>query len=173
MSGPVEYRDGPNMHIEADLPTFNTVEPKAVEWLWPGRIALGKLTLMVGDPGLGKSLIGLALLTHVSRGAPWPVDHSPCQLGRAVLISAEDDVNDTIRPRLDAASADVSRIAFVDEIDDIDVGISAPKAVNSFSDRDPGKDATRPRTKPRTALSAFFFIIPALEPKAAPIEAVN
>ncbi len=72
MSGPVEYRDGPNMHIEADLPTFDTVEPKAVEWLWPGRIALGKLTLMVGDPGLGKSLIGLALLTHVSRGAPWP-----------------------------------------------------------------------------------------------------
>ncbi len=93
MSAPVEHLPGPNIVTERDLPTFDTVEPKAVEWLWPGRIALGKLTLIVGDPGLGKSLIGLALLTHVSKGAPWPVDKSPCELGRAVLISAEDDVN--------------------------------------------------------------------------------
>ena len=87
------------------------VRPEAVRWLWPGRIALGKVTLIVGDPGLGKSFLSLDLTARVTLGSEWPDDpisHAP--LGGAVLLNAEDDLADTVRPRLDAAGADVSRV---------------------------------------------------------------
>ena len=87
------------------------VQPEPVRWLWPGRIALGKLTLIAGDPGLGKSLVTLDMAARVSRGTPWPdAQDTPNTAGGVVLLSAEDGLADTIRPRLDAAGADVSRI---------------------------------------------------------------
>jgi hypothetical protein len=45
---------------------------RPVRWLWPGRIPIGKVTLLVGDPGLGKSLVALDVAARVSRGAAWP-----------------------------------------------------------------------------------------------------
>ncbi len=87
------------------------VQPESVRWLWLGRFALGKLTLLAGDPGLGKSLLTLDMAARISRGTPWPdaLDVTN-DVGGVVLLSAEDDVADTIRPRLDAAGADVARI---------------------------------------------------------------
>ncbi|MDR3416168.1 MAG: AAA family ATPase [Nevskia sp.] len=81
------------------------VSPAAVRWLWPGRIAIGKLTLIAGDPGLGKSLLTIDLAARVTRGRPWPADGSACPRGEALLLSNEDAAGDTIRPRLDAAGA--------------------------------------------------------------------
>lgn len=93
------------------LVRLEDVNPEQIQWLWPGRIPLGKLTLLAGDPGLGKSLLSLDVAARVTRGAPWPDERefqSPA--GGVVLLSAEDDVADTIRPRLDAAGADVTKI---------------------------------------------------------------
>lgn len=93
------------------------VQPERVRWLWPHRIALGKLALIAGDPGLGKSLITLDAAARVSRGTPWPdAQHTPNPAGGVVLLSAEDDVADTIRPRLDAAGADVTRIVVLEAV---------------------------------------------------------
>ncbi len=86
------------------------VEARSVRWLWPGRFALGKVSIIAGDPGLGKSQFTIRLAAHVSRGRPWPVDETECPLGSVLLVSAEDDVADTIRPRLEAADADLSRV---------------------------------------------------------------
>jgi RecA-family ATPase len=86
------------------------IKPRPIEWLWPGRIACGKVTLLAGDPGLGKSMLTVALASHVSNGSPWPVDASPCRRGGVIMLSAEDDPEDTIRPRLDAAGADINRV---------------------------------------------------------------
>ncbi len=86
------------------------VQPEPVRWLWPGRIPLGKLTLLVGDPGLGKSLVSLDLAARVSKGQLWPDGAQAIEASGVVLLSAEDDPADTIRPRLDAAGADVERI---------------------------------------------------------------
>lgn len=87
------------------------VQSRPVEWLWSGRIALGKVTLIAGDPGLGKSFVTLDLAARVSRGMPWPdAPTLSAPLGGVVLLSADDDLEDTIRPRLDAAGADVQRI---------------------------------------------------------------
>lgn len=93
------------------------IPAETLAWLWPGRIPLGKLTILSGDPGLGKSLVTLAITTAVSRGAPWPCGEGIAQVADAVLVSAEDDPADTIRPRLEAAGADLSRIHVLDAVE--------------------------------------------------------
>lgn len=95
------------------------VEPQPIRWLWPGRIAIGKLTLLAGDPGLGKSMISLSMAATITRGGRWP-DRGSAPLGDVVLLSAEDDVADTIRPRLDAAGADPVRVHVLTMIRDVD-----------------------------------------------------
>lgn len=102
-----------------DVIRLDKVEPSVVRWLWESRIALGKLTLIAGDPGLGKSFLTLDLCARVSTGAAFPgeryADGRPMDRlpGVAILLSAEDDPADTIRPRLEAAGADLRRVALV------------------------------------------------------------
>jgi archaellum biogenesis ATPase FlaH len=86
-----------------------------MRWLWAGRIPLGKLTLLIGDPGLGKSLLTVDVVSHVTRATSFP-DGAPCESGSAILLSAEDDAADTIRPRLDAAGAEVSRVHILEAV---------------------------------------------------------
>ncbi len=100
---------------------LSDVAPELVVWLWPGRIALGKLTLIAGDPGLGKSFLTLDLAARVSRGLAWPdAPGVPTTPGGVVLLNAEDGVADTIRPRLDAAGADVSRIYVLQAVNSVE-----------------------------------------------------
>lgn len=93
-----------------------SVNPEPVRWFWPGRIARGKLTLIAGDPGLGKSMLTANLAAHCSTGAAFP-DGGACPLGDVLFASAEDDPADTIRPRLDAAKADPTRVHIVSGIE--------------------------------------------------------
>lgn len=93
------------------------VTPQPLRWLWPGRIPRGKLTLIVGDPGTGKSLMVADMAARVSTGKSWP-DAPEWQptAGDVLLVSLEDDPADTIRPRLDAAGADLARIRAMAEV---------------------------------------------------------
>jgi hypothetical protein len=103
--------DESQVSIRADIGILLCdVRPERVTWLWDGRIPLGKLTILDGDPGLGKSTLSLAIAANVSRGLPLPGSTEPSRPAGVVLLSAEDDLADTIRPRLDAAGADVTRI---------------------------------------------------------------
>ncbi len=86
------------------------VEPVKLQWLWPGKIPAGKLTLLVGDPGLGKSVLSLDLAARVSTGAPWPHAAGGSHTGDVIILSAEDDPANTIVPRLMAVGADLSNI---------------------------------------------------------------
>ncbi|HZY88988.1 MAG TPA: AAA family ATPase [Gemmataceae bacterium] len=87
---------------------------RPVELLWPGRLALGKLALLEGDPGLGKSLLTLDLCARLSTGKPMP-DGSPGPgVCTAIVFNSEDDVQDTIRPRLQALGADLGRLLVFD-----------------------------------------------------------
>jgi len=97
--------------LRVDAVCLADVEPEPVRWLWPGRFALGKLSLIAGQPGLGKSFLTLDMAARVSRGDGWPCDSdAKTEPGGVVLLSAEDDINDTIVPRLIAAGADRSYI---------------------------------------------------------------
>ncbi len=85
------------------------VEPREIKWLWPGRVPMGRITLLVGRPGAGKSFLTTDMAARITTGTPWP-DGSDCPAGSVILISAEDDPGDTIRPRLDAHYADVRKV---------------------------------------------------------------
>lgn len=99
---------------------MSDVQPESINWLWAERIAIGKLTLISGDPGLGKSLLTATMAATVSTGGAWPLSNIPSQIGSVVLLSAEDGPADTIRPRLDAAGADCERIYVLQAIRDVD-----------------------------------------------------
>ncbi len=103
---------------------LSEVEPERVEWLWPGRLPLGKIAVLDGDPGLGKSTLLSELAARISCGEPLPGDDAAPAKPRGVLLfSAEDDLFDTIRPRIDAAGGDPRRIAaFVAVPDGTDTG---------------------------------------------------
>ena len=104
------------------------VQAEPVKWFWPSRIALGKLTLIAGDPGLGKSFITLDMAARTSRGTPWPdCPEKGNVAGGVVLLSAEDDLADTIRPRLDAAGADVRRIVALQAVRRVDIATKAER----------------------------------------------
>jgi hypothetical protein len=120
----------------SELVCLRDVEPKPVAWLWPGRIPLGKLTLLVGDPGLGKSLVSLDLAARVTTGTPWPDAPGQRQdAGDVLILSAEDDLADTIRPRLDAAGADPARVVALQAVkDETDDGGICKRAFNLTRD---------------------------------------
>ena len=85
------------------------VKAEPVRWLWPGYLPLGKLVILDGDPGLGKSVLSLDLAARVTTGRAMP-DGQDGTSGGVVILSAEDAPGDTIRPRLDAAGADPTRV---------------------------------------------------------------
>lgn len=127
---------------------MDQIESKKVEWLWPDRIPKGKITILDGDPGLGKSVITADLAARVTQGYPFPPREKPwygapedeerngqgvlrpgdvatwrcgdLEEGKGVILfSAEDDLGDTIRPRLEAAGADLTKVtAFTMKADD-------------------------------------------------------
>jgi hypothetical protein len=90
------------------------IQARPIRWLWQGRFARGKVSLLAGNPGLGKSQLAASMASIVSTGGPWPVDRTSCEQGAVVILSAEDDAEDTIKPRLEAAGADLSRVYILD-----------------------------------------------------------
>lgn len=108
-----EPTDGPVLVNLADVKT------EAVSWLWPGRLPLGKLSLVIGDPDKGKTNVLLDVLARVTTGRPWP-DGSLAPCGNVVLLTAEDGLADTIKPRLVAMGGDPARVHVLTGIGDAD-----------------------------------------------------
>lgn len=107
----------------ARLVRASEVTPRKADWLWQGRIPFGMVTLVDGDPGLGKSTLTLDLVARVTRGdvmpdgGPWVNGGNPCN---AIVLMLEDALDVTIRPRLDAAKADPERVFVMTGVRDND-----------------------------------------------------
>lgn len=106
----------PTATAHRGLVTLADVVAEQVAWLWPGRLPLGKLVVLDGDPSVGKSTLTLDLAARVSTGSEWPDGAAGCAPAGVLLLSAEDGLADTIRPRLDAAGADPSRVHALTEV---------------------------------------------------------
>ena len=89
------------------------VKMKAVEWIWPGRFGFGKLGILAGLPDEGKGQILSFIAAALTNGSPWPCNEGIAPKGKVLLLTAEDDLADTVVPRLAAAGADLSRIEIV------------------------------------------------------------
>jgi RecA-family ATPase len=112
-----KLRDVATTHIQAAKRTasgvlLSEVETEQVSWLWRGWLALGKLSVVDGDPGLGKSATVLDIAARVSTGREFPDgNRNEIGPGGVMVLSAEDALSDTIKPRLEAARANLERIA--------------------------------------------------------------
>ncbi len=104
-----------------------------IRWLWPERFARGKVSLIGGHPGLGKSQLTCHMAAVVTTGGAWP-DGARCDAaGDVVFLSAEDDAADTIKPRLMAAGADCERVHLLDAVRD-DTASGGARAFNLKTD---------------------------------------
>ena len=101
---------------QAPLTILSKVESQQVDWLWQRRIPLGKITILDGDPGMGKSLLSIFIAACVSTGQPMP-DGAPGKQGKVILIAPEDAAEDTIKPRVEAAEGDPSQVLMIDNMD--------------------------------------------------------
>ncbi len=98
------------------LTRFVDIEERKLEWLWPGRIPIGKLTVIAGEPGLGKSLVTIAIASAITKQTRWPDCSENAPRGSVILLSAEDDDADTVKPRLLAAGADPRKVFSFDSV---------------------------------------------------------
>jgi putative DNA primase/helicase len=89
------------------------IEPKRIDFLWPGRIARGKHTAIAGEPGDGKSQLSIYVAATISRGGEWPCGEGRAPVGNVIILNAEDGAEDTVVPRLIAAGADLKRVHIV------------------------------------------------------------
>ena len=97
------------------LTLYSDVTAVPVNWLWQPYIAIGKITLLQGDPGCGKSSMMMNLIAELSKGGLTPDGRALGAPQRILYQCSEDGAKDTIKPRLLAAEADCSKIAFIDE----------------------------------------------------------
>ena len=105
----VQAEPGPADLSGAQVVRLSDVEPERVTWLWDGYLPLGKLVTLDGDPGVGKSTVTIDIGARVSTGSPMPDGTVPVK-GAVLILSAEDGLADTIRPRLDAAGANSGQV---------------------------------------------------------------
>lgn len=106
------------------------ITPEPIRWLWDGWLARGKLAIMAGAPGTGKTTLAMAFAAAVTTGGSWP-DGSRAKRGNVLIWSGEDDPRDTLVPRLYAAGADVQKVYFVGDT------VPADSDTRSF---DPARD---------------------------------
>ncbi len=97
---------------------YSEIQQRAIEWLWYPYIPRGKLTVLQGDPGGGKSTFAIQLAGKLSTGKPLPGESKPCPPINVIYQCAEDNLSDTVKPRLLAAQADCNRLIHIQDTDD-------------------------------------------------------
>jgi putative DNA primase/helicase len=112
---PAPAGDGEGVRVV--LTRASAIKPEPIRWLWNGWLARGKLHMLAGAPGTGKTTIALAFAATVSRGGPWP-DGTYAKPADVIIWSGEDDPADGIIPRLTASGADLDRINIVSATSD-------------------------------------------------------
>ena len=103
------------MKNELRLISMSEIQTEKVRWLWYPYIPLGKLTIVQGDPGEGKTSFVLAVIAALTRGDPLPECEAAEEPINVIYQTAEDGLADTIKPRLEMSGADCSRVLVIDE----------------------------------------------------------
>ena len=104
------FAAGPIIRRVSDVPA------ERIEWQWKSRIAVGKLSIIAGDPGLGKSQLTTFLAGKVTTGGQWPNDEGHATPGSVIILTCEDGIGDTVRPRLEAAGANLEKVNVIDGV---------------------------------------------------------
>ena len=103
----------PPKGVQLEFQTFAEIEPATQQWVFDKVIPQGKLTVLMGESGVGKSLTALEIAAKVSRGLTGPHDDQPQKPGSVILFAPEDSPSENIRPRLVASQADLSKVILI------------------------------------------------------------
>lgn len=106
---------GGNMGKDKLVEFYSTIQSKAVEWLWYPYIPYGKITIIQGDPGDGKTTVALYLTSILSNGGEIPITKTLTPSQIVIYQNAEDGVADTIKPRLERFGANCERVCYLRE----------------------------------------------------------
>ena len=101
-----------------DVVCMADVKPTSIEWLWPNWVAIGKVSVLAGEGGRGKSTILCDLAARTTASDRWPDGAAASPAGGVIILAAEDDVGDTLAPRLLAAGADMARVFVIRSVRD-------------------------------------------------------
>ena len=112
--------DAGSESIKIEIEKLSEVKEEKVRWLWEDRLAFGKMTLIAGEPGAGKSQMSLESASVVSNGGKFHFESKPCEAENVLLICGEDKSSDTVKPRLMALGANLEKIDCVKGIQKVD-----------------------------------------------------
>lgn len=121
------------MEQKSSYRVYSSITEKDVEWLWYPYIPYGKITLLQGDPGDGKSTFMLNLSACLTNGSKLPDGTAIDKPENVIYQCAEDSFSDTIKPRLIQAGADCSRVAFIED-EDMSLSIADSRIENAVRD---------------------------------------
>ncbi|MBV8512641.1 MAG: AAA family ATPase [Xanthobacteraceae bacterium] len=130
------------------------LKPKPIQWLWPNRIARGKLTLLAGASGTGKSALATIIMAAVTTGGSFPCGEGRAPQGAALLVCPHGDP-DVLLPRLKAAGADLTRVQLIREVP----GSKGPRPFDVVTDL-PLLDAAVRSIKDLRAIVIDAFTLP-------------
>ena len=104
----------PPQEETVEIIRMSEVDTQTVEWLWKPYIPFGKVTIIQGNPGEGKTTLALCLCAACTNRKPFPLmpEHEPFNV---IYQTAEDGLGDTVKPRLMEAEADLDRVLVIDE----------------------------------------------------------
>lgn len=92
---------------------YSNIKSQTVEWLWFPYIPYGKITIIQGDPGEGKTSLALYLAMLLSNGKPLPLSDKPVPVQNVIYQNREDSAEDTIKPRLEKYGANCDNVCFI------------------------------------------------------------
>jgi RecA-family ATPase len=115
-----EYLSEPDIDATVALRQASEIPVERISWLWSGWLARGKLHMLGGAPGTGKTTIALSLAAVISKGGQWPDGTPFMAAGNVIMWSGEDDAADTLVPRLSAMGADLGKVHIVSDVTDPD-----------------------------------------------------
>jgi hypothetical protein len=148
----------------ARLLRYSQVTKRSTEWLWPQRIALGKVTVLVGEMGIGKGSVAVDFAARVSRGKPWPNQTGEnSAAGTAIVVCPPDERQESMPARLEAAGADLERICAIetdvqferpDDAPELNIPILPAGEAARVGDPPPVSSAKGPKAPP---LMAYEF----------------
>lgn len=116
----------PSKPGKLSLIRLSDVKAEKIDWIWPGVLAKGKLSLFAGQGGVGKSTLVADIAARITTGRTWPATEHRADFGDVVIIQLEDGLGDTVLPRFLAAGGDVTRVHVVSTVEDEKTGSLRP-----------------------------------------------